>query len=865
MTQTLEEFMKNKGITPLRAIPKISMPEIPSGEVGIKEVLKEVPTATGKTLRWIGKQLMKPVGVVATGAEQIGKAIGERRVEPLKEIPRLAGEVITGKRERSFTDIWRENLPEHPTAATMIGLATDIAADPLNFIGGIATKGLTALEKIAPKIPLYKGAKTLFSTKTESKVFDAFIDEMKSLEEYRKAKILEGARDIQKAVSKLPKDDVIKVSNYIEKGTKSTPEINKLGELLKSTYKEWKTIEKEMAIKGGEIAQYVPHIKARETLAQSIKKTIFPARQWTTKLGGAEKGRQILKFVADDGTELIGKAENLGLKETTKGFRDITGKIFQPQQASIDEIAQAFGKHFFEENPAIQMAYRGLAHAKAVTSKEFFNGVKQFATKTGIETAVPELKGLKFADDIAKQIDNYYQAIKPEELKLVVRTYDGVLNWWKAQALIAPSYHMRNFVSNLWNNFLAGVKNPISYIQAGMLQFGKARDFRIAGMTGEELLNLAQKRGVLGKGWYAADIPTAIESGLTATWRKGLNPLSQQNYAFRLNRAIGTALENNARLAHFIEKLKIGSSVNDAVLSVKKFLFDYQDLTNFEKNVLKRFFPFYTWTRKNIPLQLENLIKQPGKYAGLEKVIRGIENITMGDTRPANEKYLSDYIKHNSAMRIKYNEQDKTYYYFLLGEWMPSYQAIDFLSRPMAEIMGMLTPILKTPMEIYSNKSTFFRNTLGELQVIEQYPGDNTMYLGFSMPKKVAYVLRNIRLLNELDKFNPGDIFGGKKGEPSIFKGLPILRTPIGVISPAPYKYGKLAPIPTIGERIAGLFFGKLTPYKEAQSREFYQRETEKRKNELIRAIKDASREGDRERVKLLQQQLREFLRERGR
>jgi len=1057
MAQNLTDFLLKRGITP---IGNLSTKETPTMEVTSTETKK--PSAIGKTLRWIGKELMKPVGVVATEAEQIGKSIAQKSLTPLGEAPKLVGEIITGKTERSFSDIWRENLPEHKAAATTIGIIIDIAADPLNLIGGITTKGLSLAAKGVKEIPLFKGAKNAFTTATDSKTFNVFIDEMKSLGEYKKAKVLEAARDIQRQVVKLNKDEIIEVSNYIEKGTKSkNVVINKLGEELKNTYKLFKDIEKAKGVKGGEILQYAPHIKAKETLAQSLKKTVFPSKQWSTKLGGAEKGRQILKFMADDGTELIGKAENLGLKpvegikglsheltvgefkslkeiektlgkfgvnirykpqeairrvwggyfdpikkeivvaskqpklndvvnilkheithnahfqlggniemlETFTGrgknqqlskmlegaknvakeewnnilkarninfeklssakkvyfrkptellayasetylsnpeqarvlfpktveaieslqrgnklfnlldtsispqgmkiggnlFKDELGKLYQTQQASIDEIAQSFGKHFFEENPAIQMAYRGLAHSKAVTSKEFFNGVKQFATKTGVETTIPELKGVKFSEDIAKQIDNYYKAIQPEELNILFKTYDGVLNWWKAQALLAPAYHMRNFVSNIWNNFLAGIKNPVSYIQAGMLQSGKAKNFKIAGMTGDELLTLAEKRGVLGQGWYAADIPEAVSSGLKTSWKSGINPISQQNYVFRLNKSFGTALENNARLAHFIEKLKTGSSIDDAVMSVKKFLFDYQDLTKFEKTVMKRVFPFYTWTRKNIPLQLENLITQPGKYAGMEKVVKGIEKLTMGDSRPANEKYLADYIKNNTAMRVGYNEKTKSYQYFLLGNWVPSYQAIDFLSEPLYNMMAMLTPIIKTPMELLANKSSFFRNTLEEFQAIENYPGETTNFLGLNMSKKTATILRNIRLLNELDKLNPGQIFGGKQGEPSIFKKLPAVEFPgIGTISPAQYKYGQGSVQPTQTERGLGTLFGKFQQYKESTAREFYQQDTERRREELQRAIRSAARKGDRERVKILNQQLQELLRKRG-
>lgn len=1068
MATPLSEFLKNKGIN----VPNVKTVE--PVKVNVVNNLLKTPTDEEKqnTLRWIGKQLMKPVGVVSTIAEQTGKTLAEAQSrkewlfpskeswKPITEIPKKSLDIITGKTERSFTDIWKENLPEHPIASTIIGLVTDIVADPLNYIGGITKAGLSLAKKGVGKISLFQGLKTAFSTKTGIKEFDMLLDQYKSLGEYKKVKVMESAKNIQKEVSTLPKEDIIKVSNYIEKGTKSTPQVNALGEKLKNTYQEWKSLEKELGVKGGEIAQYTPHIKAKVPLVESIKKFISPSKQWSTKLAGAEKGRTILKFVSEEGEEIIGKVDNLGLKkiDTIKGlsheitfgefkslssikdvlnkygyglrfkpqqllrgsyggyfdpikkeiviaskqptlenvvsilkheithnahfqlggnietletftgkgkasklstilnvaknsaknewekilesrgvfynilspadkvyyrkptellsyamqtylenpdkarllfpktvnsiielqkdnklfnildtsirpeglkiagdlFKDKSGNLFQSTQASIEEISQTFGKKFFEENPAIQMAYRGLASAKATTSKEFFDVARNFAVKSGVEVTAPELKGLRFDSSIAKAIDNYYKGIQPEELKVITRTFDAFQNWWKGQVLIAPSYHIRNSVGNIWNNFLAGVKNPLSYIQAGMLQSGKAGDLEIAGMKANDLIELMKKRGVINEGWYAADIPSTIEGGIQSTFKQGINPLSQQNYLFKLNKGLGSIVENNARIAHFIDKLKSGSTIDDAVMSVKKYLFNYQDLTEFEKTVMKRVMPFYTWTRKNVPLQLEHLITQPGKYAGLEKAVRAIEKIGMGDSRPVNEKYLSDYIKNNTAMRVKYNEDDKTYYYFLLGNWLPSYQAIDFLSQPLKNIIDMVTPLLKTPIELLSNKS-FFKNTLGESEMIENYPGQTTNFLGFNVPVKTATVLRNIRFLNELDKLNPGKIFGGKIGEPSIFKGLPSTSVfGLGTISPATYKYGKTAPTPTTVERTAGLFLGKLQSYKERQSREYYQMDTDKRILELKQAITSAIKKGDKERVKVLIQQLKDFKKQRG-
>jgi hypothetical protein len=907
---------------------------------------------------------MKPVGLVATATEQTGKALGaamsgdmETAMNSMADVPQKYADILTGKTTRSFSYIWRENLPENPVAGTIIGTIIDIAADPLNFVGGGLTKagklaeqltkltkaGETVAEgsKLASKIEkagmtakdlelgvtkaeqaakgqraflkigdtallpaktseaIYKATgkagdaiksipavgsaidktKAVFSTATKNPAFDALENKMTNLLNYRKAKVIEDAKFIQNAMKGMKPDEVIQVSNYLEKGTVPTiPVLKDIGDKLKVTYKNYSDIEKSLGLAETDILNYIPHIKTKEG-QQAVE--LFTPKPWSARLGAAEP-RTILKFVDDSGKGIIGTADSLKLtkvKDIKKGsdiigslYRDAAGKQYKVGagvgQASIEEINRAINKKLFHENPAVQLAYRGTANAKAVTSQEFFEGAKKFASEMGgVETRIPELKGLKFEPEIAKHIETYYKSMNPEEIRGVLRVFDAVQNWWKGQALISPAYHIRNAVGNLWNNFLAGVNNPTSYIDAGKIQLGKNIDFVDdigRNWTGKQVLEEAKKNGVLNQGWYAGDIEKEITGEMG---KANFNPLSQNNIVFKGNQKVGSVVENNARLANFIQQLKKGLPVEDAALEVKKYLFDYTDLTWNEKNVLKRAMPFYTFTRKNVPLQLQNLITQPGKYSGLEKVVQAAENIGMGEDNPANEKYLSDYIKSNTAMRVNFNKDTKSYNYFLLGNWLPAYQAMDFLSQPLPNMMAMLTPIIKTPIETLTNTSSFWRNTMEEYQNIERYPGEQVNYLGFNMPKKTAQVLRNIRLLNDLDKLNPGLIFGGKRGEKSVFAkaNLPAISVPLaGNISPAQYKYSATAVKPTAVERGAGFLSSKLVNYKPAYSREFYNQDTDTRVQEYKTSIKKAARTGDKARVKLLTKQMNEFRKERG-
>lgn len=935
-SSSIRKFVEEKNGT---TIPSL---ETPRTVDDARKIQKEDPTLWQK----ISKQLMKPVGAASTVVEDLGSAIGRREISELKNTPSKIGGIITGTREHSFSEVWQKNgegLGLSPKTTAFMGFASDVLLDPLNVLsGGLTTVGrvtskvealnnarqaikigskvdkeLTALGLTADAVklattkadqarlgqralltfmagtrfekPLIQGApiyeafgklagglkhtkpveviNKVFNTKTSNDAFNLVQEHYQNLANYRRGEVMDEALDIQRKIGELGQEEAFKVINVIESGTKSgIKEIDEVALQLKNNFDKLAKQEKELGLLKTTIQDYFPHIKVKEKIGDKIISFFSSPKKYSTALG-AKKHRKI--------------------------------------EGTVQEINKMFGTEFFEQRPAIAYAQRALASAKATTSKEFFDSVKQFAVKEGdelfegaVETTVKELEGMKFAPDIARQIDAYQKAIKPEELRTAFRLFDQAQNVWKAQALVAPSYHIRNFVGNMWNNYIAGIKNPLSYARAMKMQMGKPLDF-VDG-TGRKwnqltLLRAAKQTGVIDEGWYAADIATGLADELGGnSW----NPLRQNFGLYRANRKAGSALENNARLAHFIEKLDGGMSIDNAALSVKKYLFDYNDLTDTEKIIFKRLAPFYTWTRKNIPIQLEELFDKPllsgvaavggaiegardeGSISGvIEGSIAGAAGVgsrkfaavakaqqarEMRVDKP-NEKYLSEYIKNNVGIRVG-TDADGNTLYFLMGNWLPAAQAIDFLSQPTDNFIMMVSPFIKTPIELWANKSSFFKNTLGEPESIERYPQENTSWLGFTMRKRTATILRNIRLLNEIDKWNPGAIFGDKDNPSLVNKMAPdfgVKLPGLGTITTSEQRGGRYSPDSTNFGRTLQALFGKTTPYDPNLSRKYYLWDTDTKLRELERAIKDANRDGQTEYAKRLREEWKEVRKER--
>jgi len=412
------------------------------------------------------------------------------------------------------------------------------------------------------------------------------------------------------------------------------------------------------------------------------------------------------------------------------------------EQATIDEINTALGRELFSRDIPQTALVMEARMAGQEAAHKFFQDIKQLGKKAQdapegyVFTKSPELAGLKFQPEVAKHIDSYYQKItNSEEINKFLKGWDKLQNLWKFSATqINPAFHSRNFVSNIWQNYLADI-NPFTpqgfndYKDALMAMMGKP--IKINGRD-VDVLELFKKEGLGGTGWIGTDIEEAIGKEFGRRTNK-LRNILPSNW--------GSAIEDHAKLTHFINRLRGGKSVTEAAQSAKKYLFDYSDLTDFEKNIMKRVFPFYTWTRKNLPLQVEMLITKPQKFSRLQQLKSNIEKNVPGD--PLDDKYIPDYMKGMAPMFLGGDKQGANY--LSMQGYIPSAD-LGKLTDPLQIATEMLSPLIKTPYELSTNYSAFYQRPILE------FPGQNKNILGVEMPAQLEYALRNIRPLSEAEK-----------------------------------------------------------------------------------------------------------------
>ena len=208
-----------------------------------------------------------------------------------------------------------------------------------------------------------------------------------------------------------------------------------------------------------------------------------------------------------------------------------------------------------------------------------------------------------------------------------------------------------------------------------------------------------------------------------------VSPFSSGFVGYQVVRSANTQVEDIIRLGVGLDTMRWGGSSADALERIAKSQFDYGDLTSFEKNVMQRFVPFYTWSRKNIPYQLEQLGKYPYKYNAVMNAKRNLEWGT------EDYDYKPDYFLEPFGVRTPFSYAGSTIYsvpdlpFQDLLRYDVTRQTQGELGDPLygvkktlQNLTWQISPIVKTPLEIGFQKqlSGYGAPFTGEMQSTPQ-------------------------------------------------------------------------------------------------------------------------------------------------
>lgn len=374
--------------------------------------------------------------------------------------------------------------------------------------------------------------------------------------------------------------------------------------------------------------------------------------------------------------------------------------------------------------------------------------------------------GLKDMEDIAKYVKNNggKMAINKDILRLVeigtdqkqakglVRLYDQYLNFFKRNKVLSPSFQINNLLGNSSNMFLAGI-NPTKQAELfpeALNIMNKSDDLMRKAANGIELTSKEQKmldiwNSFIDAGFGDPKSLTAMQlsdmpDSLKKYFEKGTKPSNLKEFLVDglpyLNNKMNNTMDTMARLVTFMEgsrnkKFLDKLGVENAGEAVRKVLFDPTDMTDFERDVMKRVMPFYTFTKKNLAFQFDNLSRNGSQYS---KLIRGYDRLLDAAT-DNNSENVSDWLKDNLYIPIPSIGKDGSYK--VIRGALPFGNLIDTLENPMSNFTNLSSPLIKMPIELANNMNSFTGRE------IEKFPGELSKNLP-GMTKQQEYLLGNL-------------------------------------------------------------------------------------------------------------------------
>jgi hypothetical protein len=374
--------------------------------------------------------------------------------------------------------------------------------------------------------------------------------------------------------------------------------------------------------------------------------------------------------------------------------------------------------------------------------------------------------------------------VAPSQSTMAGRALSDYTSLWKLGALFSPAYHFRNAYSGFFANLIGGADNAFSLgrdayagRQAALGNY-KPLYSRIrnspgySGLTEQQAVDkfLAESaRNKLGQGQVLDDL--GLEAGAYGpetrnmslgqdtpnpirwytpgrTWRDWLGDMTtirgtgsslrpnqtaasmSRNPLVQLHERVGRRVEEANRLGMYINEIRRGSSPDYAAGRVARTQVDYspQAFAEFERG-LKRWAPFYSYTRGIFPLIGENILYRPGGLQG--QTIRAVA----AAARPNEEFFTPEHLRKSAAIPLPYRPAENLQRYLTSVELPfsvvnlfspgrgggPIRSVLDSAGRTGMNLLGQLHPLPKSLLENAFDRQLYSGRDLSELySVLEQ-------------------------------------------------------------------------------------------------------------------------------------------------
>ena len=363
----------------------------------------------------------------------------------------------------------------------------------------------------------------------------------------------------------------------------------------------------------------------------------------------------------------------------------------------------------------------------------------------------------------------------PDGMVMPLKIFDTVTNWTKAyQTVFWPANWVRNqmtavaqnWINDAYNPLVGGKWNPAAYSQpwqaarawkAGdvipfankipgfehLSEQAASKAFAIEYEARRLAKHTQQGMEIIGgtgltREAQALKIPGEFQPGIKEAFKdyipkqgegyQQLNPFATSGSAgfnadiftpVKAGRNINSALDDLNQFSVYYTKRLQGFAPDAARSEVIKTHFDFGNLSNAEKSVMRRLVPFYSWLRQSIPTVISELIEKPGGKLG--QIVKGIGNLQQDQTNGFVPEYLS------KGIAVPIGEEKAGTMRFLSQLGLPVEDTLGLynpkgLARSGLAMLSQANPLLKAPLEYMTGKQFYSGRDLADLRGITDIP-----------------------------------------------------------------------------------------------------------------------------------------------
>jgi hypothetical protein len=442
-------------------------------------------------------------------------------------------------------------------------------------------------------------------------------------------------------------------------------------------------------------------------------------------------------------------------------FKDYKGRVFS------DDVAAVQSKRYLDSVKATtrDQYVKHITSAYGMPEKAFQEAVRKGDVKNiewGKLGKPVNGETVYFPKEIADGLNRVdWITANPQHTNALKNAINTMNNYVKSTFYgIYPSSAITNEASNQVMQFLHGAWDPMSNLQGKVLALkektGKLSDApflatkKYGMLTEKQFVELMQKNRGTGMGLARFEREGMPDAG------KGIKgALGPRGKVLSVMNPIQDYIEASNRYAVEATALKRGMDAKGAAALSRKVLLDYSEMGPTDEAIRKYAFPFWTFTRKNMPNMLKVAVQKPAQTAAYGKIHNEV-NKGVKD-QEANQ---DDYMRQSMPVYLGKNKDGQDWYWYLnrymtqldINKWLgtgknPWEVLKNTVNQTGDQLAGMISPVPKEIIQQAMNRDFFMHKP------IEKTPGQVADVLpGVALPVRLTHMLNAARPISEVGR-----------------------------------------------------------------------------------------------------------------